>query len=63
MFLQFLIEKDGTIQMKAMRVAHPSIEVELQRVFGKMQKVKPGMMRNKAVTVNYMQVFKVKEKK
>ena len=63
MFVAFLIEKDGSIQVRAMRVAHPSIDAELRRVFGKMQKLKPGMMRNKAVTVVYNQVFKVKEKK
>ncbi len=63
MFVAFLIEKDVSIQVRAMRVAHPSIDAELRRVFGKMQKVKPGMMRNKAVSVVYNQVFKVKEKK
>ncbi|GGD26533.1 hypothetical protein [Flavobacterium orientale] len=63
MFVKFLIQKDGTVQLSSLRAAHPSIDEELRRVFGKMKKLKPGMVRNTAVNVAYFQVFKVKEKK
>jgi len=61
MFVQFLFEKDGSVQVKTMRVAHPSIEKELRRVFGKIPKATPGRMRGKPVRVMYMQAFKMKE--
>lgn len=61
MFVQFLFEKDGSVQLKTMRVAHPSIDKELRRVFGKIPKATPGRMRGKPVRVMYMQAFKMKE--
>lgn len=62
-FVQFLFEKDGSVQTKALRVSHSSIEKELQRIFKKIPKLKPGMMNNNPASVIYSHAFKVREKK
>jgi hypothetical protein len=62
-FVQFLIERDGSVQLKTMRVPHPSIEAELRRIFGKIPKLKAGLMKGKPASVTYMQAFKMKVKK
>lgn len=62
-FVQFLFEKDGSVQTKGIRVSHPTIEAELQRIVKKIPKLKPGMIKNKPASVVYSHVFQVKEKK
>lgn len=62
-FVQFIFQKDGSVQLKLIRVPHPSIEAELHRVFGKIPKLKPGLMQGKTASVTYMQAFKMKDKK
>lgn len=61
-FVQFIFEKDGSFKIQTMRIPHPSIETEIRRIFEKIPKLKPGLMRDKPVRVVYMQAFRMKRK-
>ncbi len=52
--LQFTIEKDGSLtNIKVVRGVDPALDKEALRVVSSSPKWKPGMMRDKAVRVNY----------
>ena len=53
-FVQFVIEKDGSISnVKVLRPVDPSLDKEAIRVVSSMPKWKPGKQRGKAVRVSY----------
>ncbi|MDY4042436.1 MAG: energy transducer TonB [Marinifilaceae bacterium] len=53
-FVQFVIEKDGSItNVKVLRPVDPSLDKEAIRVVSSMPKWKPGKQRGKAVRVSY----------
>lgn len=52
-FVNFVIEKDGSIKVSSMRGPDKILEKEAQRVFDKMPKITPGKQRGKAVRVPY----------
>ena len=53
-FVQFVIEKDGSISnVKVLRPVDPSLDKEAVRVVSSMPKWKPGKQRGKAVRVSY----------
>ena len=53
-YVQFIIEKDGTIsEVKVRRGVHPLLDNEAMRVIKMMPNWKPGSMRGKTVRVRY----------
>ncbi|MCH2033836.1 MAG: energy transducer TonB [Tenacibaculum sp.] len=52
-FVQFKIDKDGTITSIQARAPHPRLKKEAERIVKKLPKMKPGRQRGKAVRVGY----------
>ncbi len=52
-YVQFDVERDGTIQNIKARGPHPRLEKEAIRVVGKLPQMKPGMQRDTPVRVKY----------
>ncbi len=52
-FVNFVIEKDGSIVVSGMRSPDKILEKEAARVFSKMPKITPGKQRGKPVRVPY----------
>ena len=49
----FEINEEGKVQNVQSRAANSRLENEAKRVIGKMPEMKPGMLKNKAVSVQY----------
>lgn len=62
-YVQFRIEKDGTVTVIGARGPHPRLEAEAKRVVNELPKMKPGRQRGKPVGVLYALpiVFKVQD--
>ncbi|MDX8552484.1 energy transducer TonB [Tenacibaculum sp. 1B UA] len=52
-YVQFKIDKDGSITNVAARAPHPRLKKEAERVARKIPKMKPGRQRGRAVRVGY----------
>ncbi|AUC16418.1 energy transducer TonB [Tenacibaculum sp. SZ-18] len=52
-FVQFKIDKDGSITSIQARAPHPRLKKEAERIVKKLPKMKPGRQRGKAVRVGY----------
>ncbi|OSY87146.1 energy transducer TonB [Tenacibaculum holothuriorum] len=52
-YLQFKIDKDGSITQINARAPHPRLKKEAMRIAKKLPKMKPGRQRGKAVRVGY----------
>ncbi|MDT0621110.1 energy transducer TonB [Croceitalea vernalis] len=52
-YLQFTVQKDGTIGGLKMRGPHQILESEAARIISKLPKMKPGKQRNQAVKVPF----------
>lgn len=52
-YLQFTVQKDGTIGGLKMRGQHQILESEAARIISKLPKMKPGKQRNQAVKVPF----------
>ncbi len=52
-YVQFKIDKDGTITNINARAPHPRLKAEAIRIAKKLPKMKPGRQRGKAVRVGY----------
>lgn len=51
--VSFEINEEGKVQNVQSRAANSRLENEAKRVIGKMPEMKPGMLKNKAVSVQY----------
>ncbi|CAL2079237.1 energy transducer TonB [Tenacibaculum sp. 190524A05c] len=52
-FVQFKIDKDGSITSIRARAPHPRLKKEAERIVKKLPRMKPGRQRGKAVRVGY----------
>ncbi len=52
-YVQFKIDKDGSITSIQARAPHPRLKKEAERIVKKLPKMKPGRQRGKAVRVGY----------
>lgn len=52
-FVQFRINKDGTVSIVGVRGPHQSLEAEARRIIEKLPQLIPGKQRGKAVAVTY----------
>ena len=52
-YVQFKIDKDGSITNVVARAPHPRLKKEAERVARKIPKMKPGRQRGRAVRVGY----------
>jgi len=52
-FVSFVIEKDGSINIANLRGPYPALEKEAERIIKKIPKLQPGKQRGKAVRVPF----------
>lgn len=52
-FVQFKINKDGTVSVTGVRGPDKSLEAEARRIMEKLPRMEPGKQRNKPVAVTY----------
>jgi protein TonB len=61
-FISFIIEKDGSVNISKIRGPHPILEEEANRIFSLLPKMRPGLIRGRPVrmTMSIPLTFKLK---